>query len=668
MSDRIQWGLLAAGNIARAFADGVMHSKRGALLAVGSRSREKADTFGKQFGIPRCYGSYEALLADPDIDAVYISTPHPMHAEWAIKTAEAGKHILCEKPMTLNHAEAMAVIEAVQRHDVFFMEAFMYRCHPQTARLVELVREGAIGEIGSIRATFGFRTRFNAESRLWSNDLGGGGILDVGCYPVSMSRLVAGAALGQELAEPLEVTGTAVLHPESGADSIATASLKFPGGILAQLSTSVGLNQDNKVILFGSEGVITVLSPWVPPREGGTTIIRVERHGEEPRDEAIETDQWLYGMEADRVAAHIAQRQAPSPAMTHADSLGNMQVLDRWRAAVGLTYDREKPQRLTTTVANRPLVKRYADDMRYGRIAGLDKEISRVVVGLDNTPDMRHWCVMLDDFFERGGNCVDTAYIYGAGCYERFIGHWVRTRGVRDDMVIIDKGAHTPHCDPDSLTRELLESLDRLGLDGIDIYFMHRDNPDIPVGEFVDVLNEHKNAGRITVFGGSNWSTERIEAANAYAADKGLTGFGAISNNFSLARMIKAVWDGCIAASEPDQHAWFKKTQMPLFPWSSQARGFFVRGEPDFLDDRSLAECWYSEHNFKRQARARELAREKGVSPLNIALAYVLCQPFPTFPLIGPRLVSETRTALPALELELTQNELDWLNLARGEV
>jgi aryl-alcohol dehydrogenase-like predicted oxidoreductase len=202
-------------------------------------------------------------------------------------------------------------------------------------------------------------------------------------------------------------------------------------------------------------------------------------------------------------------------------------------------------------------------------------------------------------------------------------------------------------------------------MDYLDIYMMHRDNLDVPVGEFVDVLNEHVKAGRIRAFGGSNWTSARMDEANAYAKKKGLQGFSALSNNFSLARMVEAPWNGCLAASDPQSRAWLEETQMPLMPWSSQARGFFVDGlaAPDKRDDQELVRCWYSDDNFQRLSRAQELARKKGVLTINIALAYVLCQPFPTFPLIGPRSLRELHTSLPALEVELSPQEVRWLNL-----
>ena len=199
--------------------------------------------------------------------------------------------------------------------------------------------------------------------------------------------------------------------------------------------------------------------------------------------------------------------------------------------------------------------------------------------------------------------------------------------------------------------------------DYVDIYMLHRDNPDVPVGEFIDVLNEHRNAGIIQAFGASNWSIERIEAANHYAKTKGLTGFSAISNNFSLARMVEAPWAGCMASSDTESRDWFTRTQTPLMPWSSQARGFFTRAHADDRSDAELVRCWYCEENFQRLERAREMADRLSVLPVNIALAYVLCQPFPTFPLVGPHTLAETRTSISALDIQLTPEDLRWLDL-----
>jgi len=665
MNRKLQWGILSTGRIAGVFARGLAESKTGKLVAVGSRTREAAEKFGKEFGIERCHASYDALLADPEVEAVYIAPPHPMHAEWAIKATEAGKHILCEKPLTMNHPEAMAVIEAARRHDVFLMEAFMYRCHPQTAKLVELIRDGVVGEVRMIQATFSFHAGWDPKKRAFANALGGGGILDVGCYPVSMSRLIAGAATGKSFADPIEVKGAAHLG-KTGVDEWAAAVLKFPGDIVAQVATGVSLGQENVVCVFGSEGSIFVPSPWfcAPPK--GTAHLVVKRHDEKkPRGVFVKPTFGLYTIEADTVAAHIVQRHAPSPAMSWDDTLGNMKTLDAWREAIGLEYECEKPAAWKLPVHRRPVSFRQRAPMKYGRIAGIHAPVSRLIMGCDNQKTIAHGSVMWDDFVERGGNCFDTAWVYWGGRAERTLGEWVKLRGIRKDIAIIGKGGHTPFCDPVNLRQHLQETLERLQTDYVDLYLMHRDNPHIPVGEFVEVLNELKRKGRMRAFGGSNWSLARVDAANRYAKAKGLTGFSAVSNNFSLARMVDAVWPGCIRASDAKSRAWFRTTQTPLLAWSSQARGFFVVGDPKYRDDAELVRCWYSEDNFRRLERVKQLAKKRGVTPINIALAYVLCQPFPTFALIGPRTLAETRTSWPALEVELTPKEVRWLNLEK---
>ena len=202
--DKIRWGIIGPGGIARAFAAGVAHSRTGKLVAIGARDPKKPG-YEEHFAGARVLDGYQAVLDDPEVDAVYISTPHPQHAEWAIKAANAGKHALVEKPMGLTAYEADAMFDAARRAGTFMGEAFMYRLHPQTARLVELIKAGEIGEVRMIQSSFGFAMpSFDPKHRLYANDLAGGGILDVGCYPVSMARLIAGAAAGKAFLDPVQ--------------------------------------------------------------------------------------------------------------------------------------------------------------------------------------------------------------------------------------------------------------------------------------------------------------------------------------------------------------------------------------------------------------------------------------------------------------------------------
>jgi predicted dehydrogenase/aryl-alcohol dehydrogenase-like predicted oxidoreductase len=665
---KVRWGLIGTGAIAKCFAKNLLNSRTGVAVAVGSRTQESADKFGAEFEIPRRHASYDALLADPGVDAVYISTPHPMHAEWSIKALRAGKHVLCEKPFALNASQAMAVQEEALLAGKLIMEAFMYRCHPQTHKLVELLKQKVIGEVRVINATFSFHAGFNAGSRLFNNDLAGGGIMDVGCYAASAARLIAGVALGNDFADPTIVQGVARVG-ETGIDEWATATLKFPGDIIANIATGVGVNQENVVRIFGSEGSIYIPNPWVADRANPTTgKIIVNRRGEsQPREVCVEAEATAFTLEADTFGEAVlaGKLDVQSPAMRQADTMGNMRTLDRWRQTAGVIYQQETAAGYSkVTVSGAPLAKK-SDLIPSIKLSGLDKPVSRLVMGCDNQQTFAHCAVMFDDYFEKGGTTFDTAFGYGGGLQERLLGQWMKLRGVRNQCSLIVKGAHSPNCDPYSITHQLKTSLERLQIDSAEMYLMHRDNLDIPVSEFVDVLNEHARAGRIKLFGGSNWTIARVQEANDYAAKKGLQGFSLVSNNLSLARMVDPVWSNCVTAHDPESRAWLAKTQTTLVSWSSQARGFFLPGRaaPDKLDDKELSRCWYSDDNFQRLHRANELAKKKGVAPINIAAAWVLHQPFPTLALIGPRELSETRTSLPGAAVTLTPDEVKWLNL-----
>ena len=664
-----RWGILATGSIAHKLADAVVASHTSELVAVGSRTQAAADSFAKEYGLSGAasHGSYDALLEDDTVDVIYVSTPHPMHAEWTIKALEAGKGVLCEKPMGVNHPEVMAMVETAAFQGRFLMEAFMYRTHPQTAKAVELIRDGAIGEVRQMNMSFGFASPFNPQGRLHANELAGGGIMDVGCYPVSMARLVAGE-------EPDAVVGFGELSP-TGVDAWACALLRFPSGAIARVSTAVQLGLDNAVEVFGSEGSIRIATPWMGARPAGSWSFELTRRGK--RETIAGKTKPLYLHEVDAVAEALGNGAVESPYMTWEDSLGNARVLDLWRREAGVRFDLEKPERCTTPVHGRPLTVRRRAIPR-AEVGGVDKPVSRLVMGCDNQPDIVHASVMWDNYFEYGGNTFDTAHIYGGGRMEQLLGTWVRNRGIRDDVVVIGKGAHTPANFPDRVGPQLDVTLERLGTDHIDLYFLHRDNPEVPVGEWIDVLNAERSAGRIRAFGGSNWSLSRVQQANAYAAAEGLTPFAAVSNNFSLARMVDPVWAGCIAASDAEWRAWLEAEQMALFPWSSQARGFFTarfdairaaKGKGadarygNQPSDAELERCWFADDNFERRARAVMLANERGVEPINIALAYVLNQPFPCFALIGPRVLAETRSSLAALTTALTDDERRWLNL-----
>ena len=306
--------------------------------------------------------------------------------------------------------------------------------------------------------------------------------------------------------------------------------------------------------------------------------------------------------------------------------------------------------------------------MTYGQIAGIEKPVSRLVIGsmVVHTDRLPFSFELLDDFYGIGGNAIDTAYVYGGGGSESAVGQWIRERGLREQIVLIAKGAATSDATPELVTRQLEESLDRLGLEAADLYMMHRDNITVPAGEFVDCLNGHREAGRLAAYGGSNWTTERLQEANDYAQSHGLPGMAASSPNFSLAHWNEPMWGGCLAAVDSTSRAWYARTQTPLLAWSSQASGFFTgRFRPDDAEAAGdVARVWYNEGNWERLRRAQEVGQKYGVSALQVALAYVLCQPhLNTFALIGPQTTDETRTSARALAISLSPEELRYLDL-----
>lgn len=309
--------------------------------------------------------------------------------------------------------------------------------------------------------------------------------------------------------------------------------------------------------------------------------------------------------------------------------------------------------------------------MLYGHIPNVAQPISRLIMGtMVASPDKPDYVTELfDHFVSLGGNCFDTARVYGGGGSEKAVGDWLTKRGKREEIVLIGKGAHHgaegDRVNAQAIAEDIETTLGLLQTDFIDLYLLHRDDPKVPVGPIVETLNEHKAAGRIKAFGGSNWTHERLQAANDYAEENGLAPFVASSPNFSLAVQNEPTWTNCVSASTlPGERDWYAQTQMPLLAWSSQAQGFFTgRYKKDDPTDSEMARVWYSDANFERLDRVNAMAREKDVSPVQIALAYVLCQPFPTFALIGPRTPVETTSTAEGLELMLTPGELAWLNL-----
>jgi predicted dehydrogenase len=327
----LKWGILGPGNIARRFATQLPASATGRLSAVASRDAGRAGAFAREFGAEAAYGSYAELLADPAVDAVYIATPHPQHAAWTVRAAEAGKHILCEKPLAVNHASALAGAEAARANGVVLLEAYMYRFHPQVDTLIGLLQDGAVGTVQHVDASFSFAAG-GRQGRLFDESLGGGGILDVGGYPVSMARLVASTVLGRQ-SEPLSLTARGAVGP-TNVDEWAAATLQFDGGITAHVRCGISVAEEPGVSIYGSHGIIRLHTPWIV-EPSARPVITVSRAGKEARRVECEAAA-QYAREADALAAAVGAGDVPR--MTVADALANLQVLDRWRAEIGLRY------------------------------------------------------------------------------------------------------------------------------------------------------------------------------------------------------------------------------------------------------------------------------------------------------------------------------------------
>lgn len=666
MADKLRWGILGAGEIAGAFGAGLKVSETGVLTAVGSRSMEKARGFAAQ-NAPEatCFGDYRELLRSDACDAIYIATPHPMHAEWAIEAAACKKHILCEKPIGVNTGDTQAIVAAAKREGVFLMEAFMYRCHPLLDQLRRRLADGVIGEPRFVQASFSFMSARNLEARLYHPDLAGGGILDVGGYPVSFARLVAGARSGRWFEDPISVVGAGAVPADSGVDEWAGATLKFSGNLVAEVFCGVQLQVPPGATIHGTEGRIEFPGAWMVSRDGGPAsfvIIKSNGDREEVSASLVQGEAALYGCEADVVARALPGVEAEP--MTWADTLGNMRTLEQWRKAIGVVYPMEKAGTLRGPAHGRPIQRPAEPPIAAGSLPGIGKPVSRLVLGSIGYTGLPHLAAMYDAFFERGGNTFDTSWHYGSGKMDGMIGAWMESRGVRDQVVLIGKGAHTPWCTPEFFRKQLEESLDKLGTDHLEVYMLHRDNPDVPVSEWVDALEEQRQAGRFELYGGSNWTRERIDAANEYAQKVGASGFRVLSNQFSLARMIDPVWAGCLSVSGVEERRWLEENDIILMPWSSQARGFFTdRSGPEQTEDAELVRCWYSDDNFERKRRCYQVAEEWGVSPVTVAASYVLSQPFATFPLIGPFNPWEMDDSIEACQRNLSTEQLAWLDL-----
>ncbi len=323
--------------------------------------------------------------------------------------------------------------------------------------------------------------------------------------------------------------------------------------------------------------------------------------------------------------------------------------------------------------------------MEYGNITNVDKPVSRLVQGtiMLSTAEEEYSFDLLDQVYEAGINTFDSGHLYGGGDCERTLGKWIEDRGLRDEIIILTKCCHMnsdrERVTPYDISSDLHDSLARLRTDYIDLYLLHRDDIRVPVRPIVDRLNHYIGTGNLGVIGGSNWTHDRIERANLYAATSGQQPFTVSSPNFSLAEQAEPPWRGCISISGKDgadARSWYQENQMPLFTWSSIASGFFSgrvnrenydRMVEQGLLDESTVRAYCTDENFERLDRVGQLAEEKERSIPQVALAYVLGQPLNIYALVGARNGDEISANLQALQTELSADEMAWLNLERSD-
>ena len=658
----IKWGIIGPGNIASAFAHSIKHCENSDLVSVYGRDQEKVNAFSSKFNISP-YTNFPDFIASKEIDAVYIATPHSSHYFYSIEAIKNKKHILCEKPLTMNHLESMVLLNLAQEADVFLMEAYMYRTHPQTTNILDNLNVfNDTQDKIIIKSSFGFSADLPKEHRLRNPLLGGGAILDVGCYPLSMSKLIAGALQDLPYADPVSISATGILD-ETGVDLQSRAHLIFSDKIEAEISCAINEDFTNNLIISAGSTELIVSQPWHCGQfQDGTSSIQIFDSGKLVKEIPYKDSIGLFTREIDHASQCIQDKKIESDFISHTDTQSNMLWLDQWRRELGikcpLNNFNESP------IPESKFFHIQEPQLKNNTLDDLEKDASRLAFGCDNQTSSLHAFTMFDHFYGAGGRIFDTAYIYNNGKGDKYLGDWINSRQLEDKIIVLGKGAHTPECEPKFIKPQIIESLQRLNIQKLDIFCLHRDNPEVPVAEFIDALNEIKDEGLINLIGASNWGLERFSEAQDYAQASKREAFKVLSNNFSLAEMIDPVWPGCVGVND-DYINYLIENKIMLFPWSSQARGFFIKKKEvtsnEHFSNPSLEEekrVWHDERNLKRRAKCFEMAKQKNVEPIQIALAYVLHKSSLIFPLIGPRTIFETNSSIKATQILLSDEEM----------
>ena len=660
--NKIKWGIIGSGNIADAFAHSVKYCQDSDLVSVFGRNEEAVKQFSSKFTI-KSYTNLDSFFTSDEIDAVYIATPHSSHFTYSLEAIKNNKHILCEKPLTMNYLESMTLLSLAKEAKVFLMEAYMYRTHPQTFNILDhLDLFKNTQEKIFIESSFGFSAELPKEHRLRNPLLGGGAILDVGCYPLSMVKLIAGNLQGMPFADPESIIATGRLD-ETGVDLQSEAHLVFSDQIEAKISCAIDEEYSNDLKIKSGNLELIVEQPWHCGQfQDGNSSIKILDSGDLIKEVSYLDTVGLFTREIDHASKCIQEEKFESALVSHADTQSNMLWLDKWRQEIKIKCPYESFENSPIPASRFYLMQK--PQFQHTAIKGIEKNASRLALGCDNQTSSLHAFTMFDHFYGAGGRIFDTAYIYNNGKGDKYLGDWINSRNLEKDIIVIGKGAHTPQCEPQFIRPQILESLERLNIETLDIFCLHRDNPDIPVSEFMDALDEVKSEGLINLIGASNWDLERFSEARDYAQLNNKEPFTALSNNFSLAEMVDPVWPGCVGVNNQYIN-YLIENQIMLFPWSSQARGFFIEKKEitsnEHFSNPSLEEevrVWHNERNLKRRAKCFEIAKQKNLQPIQVALAYVVQKSSLIFPLIGPRTIFETNSSIEATQINLSAQEM----------
>ncbi len=730
MTAGLRWGILGPGNIARVFADAVDGLDGHTVVATGSRDPARARVFHAERGYEGAMvGTYRDLVRCDAVDAVYVASPHPGHLEHAALAMRHGKAVLCEKPLCVNASEARWLCAIARQRRVPLLEAMWTRFLPATRQAADWLAAGRIGRPRRLSCSFGFETAFDPGSRLYAPELAGGSLLDIGCYTLSLLSLVFGkqlqppaltspadsrpasvrqaagesdSLLGAELSE-MEVE--ADLAP-SGVDRHCRILLRFQDGAEARLESSICRATEPTAIIRGEIGEIRLPEFW----RAQQAVLAPDGQDVKALDCPFRVNGYEYqALEMERL---LREGSIESPFLPHAESVALLVLMDEVRRRIGVRYPFESSMGVTAgshrgmTYRASPAFGRRrcpaaegavgdaTDSRPPGRLPESDSapevhlpveprmaHLSRLVLGtmaLDGggRAGQDRADELLDAAFENGICAVDTGHVYGGGASERAVGSWLERRRLADDVFVLSKGCHPdaagPRVNPDALAGDFAESLDRLRLETLDLYMLHRDDPEVPVDEIVGAMGAVVDSGRLRSWGCSNWTRSRLEAASASADANGLPGPVASSPHFSLAEQVNEPWPGCVSltgAAAAEDRAWHRRTGMAIFAWSSLARGLFsgrvtrrgLAADPALVDD-ACRTAYVHPPNLARLERVALFAATVGASVPQVALAWVLAQDLPLHAIVGAATVTEVEGLVAATALSIDDAEAAWLH------